>query len=94
MGKDVFAAEKYRGMLQARGFENVDSIKFGVPLNPWASNYREIGRMMQVNSLSGISSISVTAFSKLGIPLEEVEAMSNAAREDIKDTGIRPYMSL
>jgi hypothetical protein len=96
-GKPLDTAPKYKEMMEAAGFVNVNVTQLKWPQNPWPKDkkFKEIGLWCRENILQGIDWFSLAFYTRaLGWTKEEVEIFLVDVRKDIKDTRIHAYWDM
>lgn len=93
IGHDLVAG-RYKELMEAAGFVDVQEIRFIWPQNTWPADpkLKELGRWNLANSLDGLQGYSMALMTRvLGMATEEVEVTLAAVRKDMKNRAIHAY---
>ena len=96
-GADFNAAEKYKQMFEAVGFEDVKEAVFEWPLGTWAKSeyHKRIGAWFHRDMKMGMEGFAMMALTKiLGMKKEEVDELVKGAKEDMDNKNIHSYQPL
>jgi Methyltransferase domain len=94
MGRNGRAAAHFKKWMREAGFVDVVERKFALPGNPWAKgrDEKQLGMMQMTNILDGLHGMSMTLFTKIhGMSEEDVEALLEDTRRDLRDPNIHFY---
>jgi hypothetical protein len=93
-GTPIDDPTRWKGWLEARGFEDVTEVVYKMPCNPWPKDQRLklIGAFEMENLLYGLSGMVTRLFSKaLKWSPEQVEVFLVNVRKEIKNRNIHCY---
>ncbi|KAH8681994.1 methyltransferase domain-containing protein [Xylariales sp. PMI_506] len=93
-GRSGLGAARYKGWMEAAGFADVQERRFVVPGNAWAKGRgnKTLGTWQMQNILDGLHGISIMLFTRLlGMAVDEVEALLEEVRRDLRNTDIHFY---
>ena len=96
-GTPLTDPDKYKGWLEAAGFETVVERSFKIPSNPWAKDERlkMVGLFEGENFLGGLEGMSLRLFQRgLGWSPEETAILLAKVRSEIKNTRYYAYYPL
>ncbi|KAK0654916.1 S-adenosyl-L-methionine-dependent methyltransferase [Cercophora newfieldiana] len=98
-GRPIDSAIHYKSQLAAAGFVDIEQHIYKWPTNGWAKDRRHkyIGKWNNENVSGGLAAFSLALFTRskeemgLGWKIEDVEALLDAARRDLRDGGLHAY---
>nr|POE47951.1 putative methyltransferase tdie [Quercus suber] len=87
-GIDARASEKFTGMMESRGFVNVDRVDVQWPIRPWAKGRKAkvMGRLLYENTQQAVPAVGLALFTRqLGWTKEQAEIHIAEALKDVDD---------
>lgn len=94
LGRPINVAHKYKDLMQAAGFVDIEERIYKWPQNWWPKDpkYKEIGMWTLANLDDGLEGLSLALFTRgLGWSKEEVLAFLIDVRKDIRNLKIHAY---
>jgi hypothetical protein len=92
VGIDLAVAQKFRGMLEKAGYEEVNETVFDLPIGGWMPErrMREVGLFQQFQMTEGLHGIAFGLLTRVGgwDPIK-VEAFLAGVRSEMKDPNVR-----
>jgi hypothetical protein len=88
---------RWKGWMEARGFETVTEEVFSVPCSPWPRDprLRLVGAYQQENLVSNLEGVTTRLFTRaLNWTTEQVNVFHVGVRKDMKNTGFHGYWPL
>ena len=94
LGRPWTNVQHYKRWMEEIGFEDVIEKSFYWPTNPWAKGkyFKDVAMYFQENTLSGLEGISLKVIGALGWSIEEIQALLEEVRKDVKDISIHAFM--
>jgi hypothetical protein len=97
VGIDLAVAQKFKGMMEAAGFEEVTEKVFDLPLGDWMEDRRmkEVGSFQRFQMVEGIHGIAFGLLTRVGgwTP-QAVEAFLAGVRREMKDKSVHSLYKL
>ena len=97
IGIDLAVAQKFRGMLESGGYEEVTETVFDLPLGGWMRDrrMREVGIFQQFQMTEGLHGIAFGLLTRIaGWSPVKVEAFLAAVRREMKDPAVHSLYKL
>lgn len=97
IGIDLAVAQKFKGMIEAAGFEDVQEKVFDLPLGDWPEGRRmkEVGIFQRFQMVEGIHGIASGLLTRVGgWNVERVEAFLAGVRREMKDRSVHSLYKL
>lgn len=94
---DLAVAQKFRGMVQNAGFEEVTETVLDLPLGGWMDDrrMREVGVFQRFQMTEGLHGIAFGLLTRVaGWSPEKVEAFLAAVRKEMKDPSVHSLYKL
>jgi hypothetical protein len=93
-GRPVSAAQNWKTMMEAAGFEDVVETIYKWPTNRWPrdAKYKELGTWSLLNMDQALEPATLAPLTRaLGWSKEEVLVLVSKARRELRDTNIHAY---
>ncbi|KAI1329044.1 S-adenosyl-L-methionine-dependent methyltransferase [Xylariaceae sp. FL0255] len=86
----------YPRYFEAAGFENISEKRFFWPTSPWAKGkyFKTVAMYFQEDLLSGMEGISMKVLTAAGMSIEEISALCEEVRKDLRNTDIHAYLTV
>jgi hypothetical protein len=97
IGIDLAVAQKFRGMLEKAGYEDVTETVFDLPIGGWMADrrMREVGLFQQYQMTEGLHGIAFGLLTRVaGWDPLKVEAFLAAVRREMKDPAVHSMYKL
>jgi hypothetical protein len=90
-GMDVTLPKRLEPMLRDAGFENIQYVVKKVPIGPWDSDNRRVGKRQRKVVRDLMPAFSGRPFNALGLSQVESEVILAHARLGLGETGVHRY---
>jgi len=97
IGRPCTVAPRFKDMMEAVGFVDVQETVYKWPTNPWPKDKqaKELGMWAEIASLAGLEAMTLALFTRvLGWTHEETAVFAAQVRKDMRNRSIHAYWAL